>query len=843
MPDARRPCRALSWWLALTLAMAGCRSGRYLAEDELLVRDVSVELADDESIDDWRAVRVDLARQVTTQPNGRFLLLAPREYFYLRARDRGDTTRFSGFVERIIAEEPAFYTPEATAQSVERLTNYLRNRGYFDAEVRASVDTVREHAVEVTYEVSPDHAYRYGEIAYVSGDDVIDSLLAATASARALRTGERVDARDYDREVARVVSLLRDNGYAEFYANSIAPLDADSVGRRVNATFAVLPPATGTRHRRVRVGRVTVFPDHDPLATSQTLVVDTSVAGVRFIYEDEALVVEPRPIVDHVYFRPGELYDQAAVTQTNAQLNALGVFGFVTVRQEPSPVDSGAIDFYVELSRTDRWEVGADVEANITDRQAVSGTRLSLVGGQVSGTLSNRNVSGGAERLTLSANAGLEFNLARLGSDTAVQRLNTVEFGGTVAYDLPRFRDYFGVYRGLNRVRSGLDERGDTVHVIPDAFYAALRERATTRLQLSASFVSLLNFYRTITLSGTYGYLVAPRPTDRLLINHVGLEYFQLSPEPAFSDILARTPFLQRSLGDQVFSALLLRNVTWSRNRPGVRGPRGATWGFAVDVEQSGFEVFAVNKLRNALTDDDAVFTLGESGPDYARYGRALGSVSYTRPLALRDALAMRGLSGAALTYGFAKAERDVPYVRQFFSGGTASMRGWQPRALGPGGFRDEEYIRNDSLDNSPPRYQQGNFKLELNAEYRRFLTNLWTTRLEGALFVDVGNVWTLDTDTTRPGSQFRFSALRNGNGVVINEPFYRQVAVNGGVGLRLDINYVLLRLDVGVKLRNPYPVDVDGPEGPRDPSYWPSSFATEGLRRLSFALGLDYPF
>lgn len=838
----------LCWWLAAALLVAGgCRSARYLEEGEQLVRQVDIRLAEGAEVDNWRAYRAAMAGQVVTRPNGRFLFVAPREYFSLRRRGREDSSRFAGFVERIIAEEPAFYEGASTQQSVERLAGYMRNRGYFDAEVYAEVDTLRGGFVGVTYTVEPRGAYRYGQIAYATDNPVIDSLLAASAPRRALQPGERVDSRDYDREVARIVSLLRDNGFAEFYANSIAPLEADSVGRRVDATLEILPPAEGSRHRQATIGRVTAFPDHDPLAISQTLAVDTTVGGVRFIYEDEALVVEPGPIADHVYFRPGDLYDQSAVARTNLQLNALGVFGFVTIRQEPSPVDSQAIDFYIELSRTERWEVGADVEASVTDRQAVSGGRLSLIGGQVSGTLSNRNLTGGAERLSVSANAGLEFNFAKLGNDT-IQRLNTVEFGGNVTYELPRFRDFFGVYRGLNRVRSGLDGRGDTVHVIPDAFYAALRERATTRLALSANFVSLLNFYRTTTVSGTFGYQVAPRPTDRLTINHVGLDYFELNADPLFQDILDDTPFLQRSLGDQVFSGLLFRNVTWTRNRPARGGPRGTRWAFVVDVEQSGIEAFAANKVRNELASREDVFRLDDL--DYARYGRFVGSAAYTRPVGLRQNIAARTIGGIGLTYGFDREDRDVPYVRQFFAGGTASMRGWQARGLGPGGYRDPAFLPGRLEDGSirdttinQPRYQQANLKLEANLEYRTFLTNLWTTRLEGAVFLDVGNIWTLRQDTSRPGSQFRFSALTDADGVVINEPFYRQIAINGGVGLRLDVNYVLLRLDFGAKLRNPYPVDFDGPQGEGEPTYWPGSFESEGLRRWSFAVGLDYPF
>ena len=823
-------CRPVSGYtvgvIVLVVAMlAGCSPTKFLEEDEYLVKRNRIELIDSASVEGWNAMQIEMGRQVVTQPNGNFLFFAPREFFFLRNEVRQDSTRFNSFVQRIIAEEPAYLDSEDTDQSVARLRAYMLNRGYFNASVSAEVDTTGDHSARVRYVVSPGNAYRYSTVQYSTRNRGINRLLEETRENRILKEGGRVDSRDYDRESLRIVNLLRDNGYANFFANSISPLEADSVGFDVRAELAILPPTDSTTHQTYRVGTVTVFPDVDPLATSTTVSIDTSQSGLRFIFSELEPAVNIETLISNIFIRPGQLYRQSDINKTNLQLNNLGVFRTVSVQQLPSLDDENTIDFSLQLTQRNEWEIGGGAEVNFTDRPAVTSGRLALIGGELSGSLVNNNLRGGAERLSASVSGGVEFNFADIGN-TEIQRLNTVELGASVQYGLPRFIDYFGLYRNLNRVKSGEQADGTPDHFINDKFYAALRERATTQLTASVNYVDLLNFYQTSTFSSTFGYEVRPNPTDRYIINHVGLDYLRVRPDSTFAQILETTPFLQNSFSDQVFSAFLFRNISFSR----VTASNGARprWTLLADFEQSGFEVFIANKIRNSAADREDVFQLN-SGLDYARYVRGQGSIALTLPLTQRQTFAARGLVGTAVTFGFDRRTQAVPYVRQFFGGGNNSLRGWNARAVGPGSYRDSLALDTRNIAN----YQQADFQLELNAEFRSFLTNVSTTVIEGAIFIDAGNIWTLREDPTRPGSQFRFTEGEPTETGFVAQPFYKQVAINTGAGLRWDIGYVLLRMDIGVKLRNPYKIDG---------TYFPSSFAEDG-GRISYAIGLNYPF
>lgn len=803
----------------------GCGINKFLSEDQYLVRKNKVELAKGQSVPNWRTYALEIYPRLEPQPNGRFFFAFRREGFYLRQQAKRDSSRFSRFVREIIAEEPAFLDTSAVEQSRLRVRAYMLNRGYFEAQVTSDIDTTGRHAAHVTYKVAPGPMFRYDSLRYEVQNEAIAALVDSTRASRLLKEGVRVDARDYDAEVLRLVSLMRDNGYADFYANSIAPLEADSSHADVDAALRILPPLEGGRHRVYTVGDVTIFPDVDPLATATTVGIDTTFDGVRIIYETDEMHVLPRTLAENVFFRSGEIYNQSQIAKTNLLLNQLGVFRLVNIQQVPSAEDDGAIDFLVELTPAARRAFVGDPNVSFTDRQSVTGGQLTLIGLQAAGSFSDNNVAGGAEKLTITGDIGVEFNFARLGQGST-QRLNTFETGLTGSLELPRFVDYLGVYKTLHGFETSKDPEGKPVRFISDEFYGALRDRAITRVSLSGRYVSLLNFYETNTLSGTFGYTLT-NAREQYTINHLGLEYFRVVAAPDFQRILALTPFLQRSFGDQVFTAFLFRNVAYARVDQ--TGLWKGNWTYLVDFEQSGAELLAVNALTNVISKAEGPYALGP-GLDYARYGRLAVSVSQSVPIDLKNSVAWRLASGAARTYGFGQFNRDVPYVRQFFGGGANSLRGWAARAVGPGAYRDTTQF---NTQGGIP-FQQADFRLEANVELRGPLTQVSATQLYYALFVDIGNIWTLRQDPTRPLSQLSVRNRVDENGRAITQPFWQQVAVNTGFGLRWDIQFILLRFDVGIKLRNPY--EIDG-------THWPKAFNKDYDSRFNIGIGLNYPF
>jgi outer membrane protein assembly factor BamA len=154
---------------------------------------------------------------------------------------------------------------------------------------------------------------------------------------------------------------------------------------------------------------------------------------------------------------------------------------------------------------------------------------------------------------------------------------------------------------------------------------------------------------------------------------------------------------------------------------------------------------------------------------------------------------------------------RSLPYEKKFFAGGPNSIRGWSTRDLGPGSYRD-------TTTNIKYPNRNGDIKIEANLEYR--FKVIW--KMEGAIFFDVGNIWAIHYEDSRPGSQFKWNR------------FYKELAVGTGLGARFDFSFFLLRVDFGLKLRDP-----SLPENNR----WLSPFRNFGFNDLHLNFGIGYPF
>jgi outer membrane protein assembly factor BamA len=193
------------------------------------------------------------------------------------------------------------------------------------------------------------------------------------------------------------------------------------------------------------------------------------------------------------------------------------------------------------------------------------------------------------------------------------------------------------------------------------------------------------------------------------------------------------------------------------------------------------------------------------AGSIYSQFLKLSADIRYYRNFNNKS-LAFRLYSGIGFPYSNSVV---MPYVEQYYSGGSNSIRAFIARSLGPGSLSPPE--NSDIID------QTGDIKLEGNMEFRFKISKV----IYGAFFLDAGNVWLLNPDETRPGAEFHFSTFAN------------QLAVGTGAGLRFDFNFFVLRTDFGLPLRTPY--ETNG-------SNWVGSSA-EVFNRMVFNLAIGYPF
>ncbi|MEM7575508.1 MAG: BamA/TamA family outer membrane protein [Bacteroidota bacterium] len=826
--------------LGIFLALTACNSSKFLAEDEELLVKQRVVLGDANQVDNRSQLSYELSGLARQQPNGNFLFLWPREYIYLSSNRAKDSTRFDRFKRNTLGQEPTIFSDSLTQLAVDDMTAYLKYRGYFNAEVYPEIDHYRRQRLGLTYHTETGRRTFIDSVAYSSPQADIDSLLQLTLQKSLLKKGEPLNLTQFDLEKERIGRFLRNEGYAFFSNTYFDKLEIDTFQQAglADIYLQVLPPQGGGVHRRFQVGSVEVYPDFQAGDFFSPYGTDSIVQGVQFRFRSNDPQVRLTTLINNIFLRPNTYYSKEEIDKTREQLALLGIYRFVRITHQIDPSNPNVLNFVLQLTPNYKMEFGVDLDVNYTNR--LNNTNSNLIGLSLSPTFQNRNLFGGGELLSTSLRAGVEFNPSFGSSDNPF--VNTVDLGAEANVYLPRFRD-FGLYRFLYNLPLTKDK-----HLLNERFYRGLQDRATTRFSLAYEYLLIRDFYAYTLANARLGYNYTRSATSTYGITHLALDILVPSTQPQFDTILAENQFLQRSFGEQFFVSLLFRELSYQRI--GRANRRGQSLSITGDFEIAGLEIFAANKLVNALRNDSTVFR-PRANASYAQYWRFESNLSYYQTYSPNSSLAGRFNLGFGRPFGNGAA---VPYVKQFFAGGANSMRAWAPRGLGPGGFVDPESL---DPENNLRLYQTGDLKLELNLEYRFKL--LW--QLRGALFLDIGNVWSLSPDKERPGSQFLLRRRESGtvdDGDYFNQQsFLRQMGIGGGMGVRIDLSYFIFRLDMAVPLRYNSPSfsgdrrtflgDVDDPRTILDEPvleryYW-NQFERFRLRDITFQLGLGYPF
>ncbi|MBE3138878.1 MAG: BamA/TamA family outer membrane protein [Actinobacteria bacterium] len=257
-------------------------------------------------------------------------------------------------------------------------------------------------------------------------------------------------------------------------------------------------------------------------------------------------------------------------------------------------------------------------------------------------------------------------------------------------------------------------------------------------------------------------------------LNPISVSYTSIANKSAeFTELLASNPFLKKSYEEQFIAG---GNYSYTYNEQ-VVPEKKMQYFFHFTTEVAGNAFSLVKSIAGGkISSDNPSSVVGSIYSQYAKLsidGR--GYYNFTN----KNKLAMRIFVGVAKPYWNSST---LPYTKQFFSGGTNSIRAFHINSIGPGTYQQ-------NADNNGFLQLGGDVKLEMNAEYRFNIFRFF----KGALFADAGNVWLLKSNPANTGSPFSFSG------------FYNELAVGAGIGLRVDISFVILRFDLATPLRQPW--------------------------------------
>lgn len=769
------------WLLAFLLICSSCSTQKYLKEDEALLNRFKVEVISNQPSSVKNELRTELEAALRQKPNDKaFIFFKPRLYFYYRQQEKQDTSDFDKFVQNKLMEEPSIYDTILTDESRVGMYELLYRKGYLQAQVWYA-DTIENRKANVTYYAKTNQLYTIDSFSLLYPNPQIEKLVSTKGGASFLRPGRALSLQNLNAEKQRILELLQDEGYTDFSYSNFDLLEvSDTSESKATAILRILPGTEGQLAVK-KVGKITVYnrSESSELKMDDIVEVQDSIIFVNF-HRDNS--VRPSSLLRYIAMRPGEKLSKSKINQTRARLQ-LPAIKFANPRLVPREDDPSIVDIEIDLIR--EIKINVETSYQLSQNRVNSQALLGLTG---SISLGNNNFLGGSELLSNDISGSIEL----APRDEIINAVN-LNFGNSLEF--PRFVDYFGIYKFANRIGW-----------LKDRHYDALKNTGSSILSADYEFVNLNDFYRYQSIDLEFGFrstINSGNAARRLQISHPSITYFNPTTLDSFNLLYEEETFARKSFAPQFFTSVLFNELTYVVEKPA--SLRGFSSAFISQFEVSGLEAMVINAIVNDLREPLKIGDL-----TFAQFVRLDLDGRLYKQINADQSLAFRANFGIALPFG---TSDFIPYVRQFFLGGPNSIRAWKIRELGPGRHEDQTITR----ENNRPFFQAGDLKLLLNAEYR--FDVYW--RIEGALFVDAGNIWTLQPDEREGG--------------VFSSDFLDQMAVGSGMGLRFDADYFKVVLDVGLKVRNPFPDE--------NKSHFALVPGTQTRELINFNFAINYPF
>ncbi|MBK9633596.1 MAG: BamA/TamA family outer membrane protein [Bacteroidetes bacterium] len=731
------------------------------------------------------ALKTGLSKLNNQKPNKKFLFVfRARLGFYTFANKASKSekpSKFNKWMKEKLGEEPKILDTTLIDPTKSRMQGYLFNKGYFHNEISTAWTSKKKKAT-VVYNINLNDSYSIRNFDLTTNDSSLNYLIEATEANSIIKTGDKYDSDNVKKERDRVTGILREEGYFTFNRNYLYfQIDTSIGNQKVDVNLLVNNLEDSTFHKKYTVGIVQFNIDKKGTKKDDLSKIDTTILRkVKILLTSND--IKPDLLARYIYFTPDSLFHESNYSKTVTRLSSLGIFKYVDIEYEPFQIsqDEGVVDISIKASLSKKQGATIALEGN-TDNQSSFGTALNI-------SYLNRNIFKRADRLQFNLSSGLEFNFNNPVDDEGnkLSTLSIVDLNGDLKLYFPK------ILFPAKKIKNNLT---------PYKF------KPNTFIGLSYSFQKRVNLYSINTSNVSFGYDFKTAPESRHIISFPLslVRPNESSYSAIFLETLEKSPFLRQSFRQQFIASLI--DYTYSYTSQSFGKLKNFLY-FRGNLNVAGNLLYAANKA----------FTPKKEEPykilkvPYSQYARIEGDFRYYFTLKKGQALVTRAFAGFGIPFGNADV---LPYVKQFFGGGNQSLRAWGYKAIGPGGFdtRNADFI----LD------QTGNIKLEGNVEYRFDIYKF----LKGAAFIDMGNIWNLQSDTSQPLGNFD------------PKRFWGEIAVGAGLGLRLDFSYFIIRVDAAVPIHDP-----SYPKGERW-TFDKINFSSREMRKqfLGINIGIGYPF
>lgn len=661
-----------------------------------------------------------------------------------------------------IGSAPVIYDSLLIDRSREQLKLYADSKGYFDAVVSDTVLFTGPKRCHVVFDIVPGEVYRVSRLGYHIEDDSVRNVIFSDTAQCLIHPGDAFDSNIHDDERTRILRLMQDNGYYHFGKESIYYMADSTVGHHMIADSMIVLNGMDSQTK---------------LATlpHRKSMVDTVRFNISYTGADTLRRRDGRPVFDYdlldnsCFIRNKGIYSLSDVELTQQRFNTLPLFSSVGIRMTPKP-DSDSLKFtrdYTHLDCDVNLVVGHLQSYNVS----VEGTNSSgNLGGAFSVGYKHNNFLHGAEVFDIKYRLSAQDQFARDGKE----RFFTLESGVEASLTMPNMLLPF-VSAEFNRRRN------------PRTIFTLAYDYQRRPDFTKTSSTGKINFSWQGSRYSSHSFT----PLGVSVINIPSIS-------DNFRDYIDGT-YLQYSYQNHFIMSL---NYTFLFNQQKVR-KIGTAWYVRFSGETAGNTLSAVMRDKAKSADDETQHVFGIS---YSQYVKTDLELRFQQSDFWSNHVVWRFYGGVGVPYG---NSHTLPFEKSYFVGGANSIRAWPVRGLGPGSSQSDSKLRYHN--------QIGDIRLEMNLEYRFKMVSM----LEGALFADAGNIWSLRRSTDKKEA-------------VMSSDFYKQIALGAGLGFRLNFDYFIVRIDGASKIHDPA-----AKEGRR----WVIAEERYKWSKINWNFAIGYPF
>lgn len=677
-------------------------------------------------------------------------------------------------------EELAVYKNSKSISSKEQIKLFLNAKGYFNSKIRidTTITNKKKRWLSLTYDVSLGKPFRIDSIEYQVADTVLLQLITENKEDSPLRKGQ-YDQGTLTKERDYIYELAVNNGYFDFSKQYIS-FEIDSTQLGSNKLFVreiIRNPPDRSEHKIFYLDSIVFTSDASITQAYQRTI--ESYKGITFNFGKNKY--STKVLQWRIPLEQDDRYSRRLTIETQRQLSYLDNFKFVNIN-----FDTTANHFVANIFTSPFDKYQTSNEFGFT--QNSSAQRL---GPFFTVSLKNRNTFRALETISLDLNAKLE---GISGITEENENYSSRQYGGQLTFSFPQF--LFPIGRYYKKQMGSFNPK--------------------TRLSFGLAYENRLNEYTRREISSSLSYSWQVRDQLKYTLSPLQLSFIESINSESFKVFLQELED-QGNTYARAFQSAFVSSTSFQLDLNLGQYSQGKDGGFVRLFAELGGDLNSILGDRPA-GDSIEIYQFAKMNLDLRKIEKV------TRKLNI----AYRLNIGLAYAYG---DNNSLPYEKYFFAGGSNSIRAWRPRRLGPGAFGaiDSTALEGRNATWNPidfDREQPGDLLIESSFEFRQKLVGF----LEGSFFIDAGNIWLIKGSTVTAAQdpqgddgKFRFNEFLN------------EMAVGTGLGLRFDLSFLILRLDLGLKLVDP--AQEKGKRFVGDQIF--SNFGPNS----EFNIGIGYPF